>query len=95
MLNHLYKPSSPLLHLSARDRWTLDDAYMGTFIVGGTGSGKTSGSGRAIAHAFLRAGFGGLVLCAKPEEADLWRRYAAETGRRKSLVITGHADKTD
>jgi NAD(P)-dependent dehydrogenase (short-subunit alcohol dehydrogenase family) len=89
MANHLFKPSSALLRLSLLDVWTLDDAYMGTLSIGGTGSGKTSGSGRAIAHAFLRGGFGGLVLCAKPEEADLWRRYAAETGRQESLVILG------
>lgn len=89
MPNHLFKPSATLLQLSMRDVWTLDDSYMGTFIVGGTGSGKTSGSGRAIAHSFLRAGFGGLVLCAKPEEADLWRTYAAETGRTDSLIILG------
>lgn len=32
---------------------------------GSIGSGKTSGSGQALALAYLRAGFGGLVLCAK------------------------------
>lgn len=89
MPNHLYKPSSALLNLSQHDAWTLDDAYMGTFICGGTGSGKSSGSGRTIAHAFLRAGFGGLVLCAKPEEAKVWQRYCKATGRGNSLIILG------
>lgn len=93
MLNHLYKPTSPLLKLSQRDAWTLDDAYMGTFIVGGTGSGKSSGSGRSLAHAYLRAGFGGLVLCAKPDEAKVWQRYCKETGRANSLVMLGGSSR--
>jgi len=89
MPNHIYKPSSALLNLSRRDAWTLDDAYMGVFVVGGTGSGKSSGSGRSLAHAYLRAGLGGLVLCAKPSEADTWRRYCKETGRLSSLIVLG------
>jgi hypothetical protein len=58
-------------------------------IFGGTGSGKTSGSGRALALSFLGAGFGGLVLCAKPDEPTLWRAYAAEAGRESDLVMFG------
>lgn len=77
----------PLLRLSPVDAWTLKDACAGTVILGATGSGKTSGSGRAMAHAMLRAGFGGLVLCAKPEERALWERYCAETGRMRSLIV--------
>lgn len=61
-------------------------------IFGGTGSGKTSGSGRALATSFLAAGFGGLVLCAKPDEPGLWRSYAAETGREHDLVMFGHGE---
>lgn len=77
----------PLLRLSPVDSWTLKDACAGTVIFGATGSGKTSGSGRAMAHAMLRAGFGGLVLCAKAEERALWERYCAETGRTRSLIV--------
>jgi hypothetical protein len=72
-----------------RDTWRIKDACEGTMIFGGTGSGKTSGSGRAIATSFLRAGFGGLVLCAKPDEPALWRSYAAQTGRDSDLVMFG------
>ncbi len=71
------------------DSWRIKDACEGTVIFGGTGSGKTSGSGRALARAFLAAGFGGLVLCAKPEEPALWRAYASETGRESDLAMFG------
>lgn len=79
----------PLLNFSAHpaDCWTLRDACEGTQIFGATGSGKTSGSGQMIAKAFLRAGFGGLVLCAKPGECRQWLRYAQETGRLDSVVV--------
>lgn len=30
-----------------------------------------------------------MVLCAKPGEADLWRRYCKETGRLNSLIVLG------
>lgn len=69
--------------------WRIKDACEGTMIFGGTGSGKTSGSGRALATSFLEAGFGGLVLCAKPDEPALWRAYADETGRSGDLVMFG------
>lgn len=63
------------------------DAYEGTQIFGALGSGKTSGSGQALAHAFLAAGFGGLVLTAKPDERELWEGYARATGREQDLLI--------
>ena len=77
----------PLLRFGARDFWTMRDACEGTAVFGATGSGKTSGSGQAIAKSLLRAGCGGLVMCAKPDEAALWRRYCQETNRLNSLII--------
>lgn len=77
----------PLVFLSKSDAWRIKDACEGTHIFGATGSGKTSGSGQAIAKAFLRAGFGGLILTAKPDECALWQRYARETGREESLIV--------
>ena len=77
---------TPLLRLSPHDTFTLRDAFQGVCIMGGIGSGKTSGSGQALAAAFLRGGMGGLVLCAKPEEAELWRHYCREHGRTASLL---------
>ena len=71
------------------DLWRIKDACEGTAILGGTGSGKTSGSGRAIARSFLGAGFGGLVLCAKTDEPALWEGYLRECGREHDLVRFG------
>lgn len=76
-----------LLPMSSYDTWTVRDACEGVQIFGAIGSGKTSGSGAAIAQSFLRSGFGGLVLCAKPEERQLWERYAKEAGRSGHLII--------
>ena len=80
---------TPLLDLSPSDRFTLRDACAGVHVFGGIGSGKTSGSGQALAGAYLRAGMGGLVLCAKPEEVELWKSYAKRHGRYDWLVLFG------
>lgn len=83
----LAKDTTPLLRFGSKDVWTIEDAFEATMITGAPGSGKTSSSGRALATAFLRSGFGGLVLCAKVEEIDIWRKLAAETGRSNSLIV--------
>ena len=69
--------------------WTIRHACEGTAIFGATGSGKTSGSGRDIARSMLRSGFGGLVLCAKPDEADRWCGWAEECGRLDDVKLFG------
>lgn len=71
------------------DAWTVDDAVKGTSIMGATGSGKTSASGKKIAKTFLKEGWGGLVLCAKSDEAALWKQYCQDTNREKDLIIFG------
>lgn len=71
------------------DTWTLQDAVEGVQIFGGIGSGKTSGSGRMLALKYLAAGFGGLVLTAKPDEKQTWIGYCKETGRENDLIIVG------
>ncbi|MET3125455.1 hypothetical protein ABID42_000543 [Arcicella rosea] len=67
--------------------WTIRHAVEGVQIFGGIGSGKTSGSGRMLALKYLKTGFGGLVLTAKPDEKELWQQYCAETNRTQDLVI--------
>ena len=80
---------TPLLCFSPHDMHTVEDSFTGAQIFGMTGSGKTSGSAQALIRAMLQAGYGFLVLCAKPGEADLWRRYAKESGRASELLVFG------
>lgn len=63
------------------------DACEGIQVFGATGSGKSSGSGKHIAEAYLSYGYGGLVLCAKPDEKNAWEAYARNIGRLDDLVI--------
>jgi len=76
-----------IYHFNEQEPFTVRDACEGIQIFGGIGSGKTSGSGEAFARAFLKAGFGGLVLCAKKDVLDDWQRYAKETGRSNSVLV--------
>jgi len=48
---------------------------------------KTTGSGATIAEAFLRSGFGGLVLTVKRDEAEHWQHLATYCGRQNDLII--------
>lgn len=64
------------------------DGVEGIIIMGALGSGKTTGSGCAIARAFLRAGWGGIVFVSKADELSMWANdYFAETGRSPSEDI--------
>lgn len=78
----------PLLFFG-EEALTLRACCEGTLITGATGSGKSSGSGAAIAKSYLRNGYGGIVTCCKPDDAQVWRRYARETGRERDLVFFG------
>jgi hypothetical protein len=69
------------------DTWRLNDACQGVLVLGQSGSGKTSGSGQALAETYLNHGFGGLVLTAKESECGLWQHYAERTGRSEQLCI--------
>ncbi len=70
-----------------RDYFTLRDGVRGIQIMGGIGSGKSSGSGQTFALTYLKSGFGGVVLTGKINEVDQWKRYAKMTGREKDLII--------
>ena len=89
-----YDNNMALLKLSAdggknlpENYWSLNDAFQGVQILGGTGSGKSSGSGQALARAFLKANLGGLVLTAKTDEVFAWKKYAEAAGRTDDLLI--------
>lgn len=77
----------PLLNFSGGYPLTIKDSFEGNLILGGIGAGKTSASGRLYAINMLRLRYAGLVLTAKPDEADLWRQYARETNRENDLII--------
>lgn len=79
----------PLVHFAggSKNKWCVRHAFEGVQIFGGIGSGKSSGSGKTIAKAFLENGFGGLVHCAKKEEVNTWIKYAEETGRTDDLIF--------
>lgn len=81
-----YEADKTLMRLSGGD-WRVDDAMKGVAIFGGTGSGKTSGSGRFLALKYLAEGWGGLVLCVKTDEAELWQEYCKNAGRENDIVL--------
>jgi hypothetical protein len=78
----------PILSLSNSDHLDSRALCEGTLITGGAGTGKSSCSGKKLAHGLLRdPNTGGLVLTAKAEETENWIRYAKECGREKDLII--------
>ena len=85
----IFNLDHPLIKFSQnpKDWWTIRDAVQGVQIFGGIGSGKSSGSGKKLAKTYLENGFGGIILCAKPDERSNWERYAHETGRSDDVII--------
>lgn len=80
----------PLIQFTrAGDQWTVQDSYAGTVMLGAPGTGKTTYVGWRWARGFLEAGFGGLVLTAKVDEAETWARYAQKCGRSDDLLFFG------
>jgi TraM recognition site of TraD and TraG len=73
--------------LGEHGSFRLSDAVTGVLVFGATGSGKTSGPARYLAHGYLAHGFGGVVLCAKAEERMQWERWAQDTERTDDLII--------
>jgi Type IV secretion-system coupling protein DNA-binding domain len=78
--------TAPLLKFMG-DSWTIGDACEGVQIFGGTGSGKTSGSGQSLAKCYLYNGFGGLVLTVKSGDREMWEEYAQSINREVKLVV--------
>jgi hypothetical protein len=78
--------STPLLQILG-EKWTIGDAIEGVQIFGGSGSGKTSGSGQTLAKTYLYNRFGGLILTVKAGDAVMWKEYAQQIGRLDDLKI--------
>lgn len=86
-----FHPLTVLRDWKDGNAFRLADAHTGVAVFGATGSGKTSGPAKHLAIAYLAAGFGGLVLCAKKEERRQWEQWAREAGREDDLVIVDAA----
>ncbi len=78
--------TAPLLKFMGNS-WTIGDACEGVQIFGGTGSGKTSGSGQSLAKCYLYNGFGGLVLTVKSGDREMWQEYAQSINREVKLIV--------
>ena len=79
-----------LLAWNDSDRFTVRDLLNGgVAVLGRTGSGKTSSSGKAIANALARLpGSGGLILAAKPgEDRAMWEKIFKAAGRSQDLLV--------
>jgi len=84
----------PVLQLSQNgDCWTVRDAVEGVQIFGKPGSGKTSGSGKMLAHSLLNSKLGGLVLCVKSGEAKTWLKYGAKKEQLDRFVVFSTAER--
>ena len=78
---------APMLRLGPNTYVSQRRFYEAIHVWGSIGSGKSSASGKAIATALLRAGFGGIVCVAKPQEIDRWLDYAKKNGRSNSVIV--------
>ncbi len=68
---------------------TLGEACEGVLILGDTGSGKSSGSGRLLLDALLNSGAGGLVLTVKLSDREYVEQRVRRCGRSDDLIVFG------
>jgi hypothetical protein len=88
MPSHYDLLNRPIVSLTEQDQILLLETFEGLLIAGGPGSGKTTTSGKQLAHGLLRTPkMGGLVLTAKAEETQNWISYARACGREKDLIV--------
>lgn len=76
----------PMAMITPYDGVTLHQLYEGCLIMGGIGSGKTSGPGNEVTRFLLRQGCGVLWLCAKSDEADRAFKLCKSAGRENDIV---------
>ena len=82
----LCDPDAPLLRIGRRTYFRLRQAWEGLHCFGMVGGGKSSAL-KTLAGAYLRAGMGGIVLCAKPGEVQTWIELARKNGRQNSVIV--------
>ena len=81
-----FHPSTVIRELGPGERpYTIADATCHLGILGATGSGKTSGSGRFFGLGYLgsQAEAGMVILCSQLSEKEQWIKWANEVGRGK------------
>jgi hypothetical protein len=78
----------PILSLSDTDHVFFRDTATGVEVTGSSGAGKSSASGKQLAHGLLRMPHSGaLILTAKSEETQNWIAYAEACNREKDLIV--------
>ena len=87
-------PDDPLDQLlfrwSPRDGFTRRDLLRSVAVLGASGSGKTSGSGRHLSKSLvLDRRVGGLIIASKPGDRAMWQEIFAGAGRAGELVVFG------
>lgn len=78
-----------LLHWSQYDPYRVRDLLNGgLLVIGRSGSGKTSSSGRTVAQAIVNdPDSAGLVILPKPEDIHLWKDIFRKARRLKDMVV--------
>jgi len=79
-------PSSVLLRMPGSTNLRVKDTFEGIACIGSTGSGKTSAA-LSLKQALLRHGYGLLIACVKPTEAEEWQQVIADCGRSHDLIL--------
>lgn len=83
-----------LLNWSKEDKFSVRNLLDGGVAVfGRSGSGKTSGSGRALMKAIVKANSGGLLLAAKETDADDVRAIFDKAKRTDDLLVINADDE--
>lgn len=80
-----------LVALTRSDHLTVRHVQNGGILcLGASGSGKTTGPGRAIANALIRRrGSGGLILGAKSDDLSMWQGWFSDASRPSDLLEFG------
>ena len=67
--------------------FTFRDCCQGILCLGQVGSGKTTGVLQSLTNSLLRAGCGGLYLCAKPDDRSRLLKACKKIGRLDDLIL--------
>jgi len=82
----------PLLQFRHGGRLTVEDTFNNVLFIGSKNSGKTS-SAKTLYRAFLKEGFGGLVLCVKSKQISEFQELCQECRRAGDLIVFGKGEK--